>query len=170
MKKGLLPTAIVLSVIQGCVSGPTPGTAPALKADLQPMTYFIGSRHCSGTFLKSGKAISSIETISVELSGGWVVLRHDDDPPNRFQALESWGYDTKTGRFVAYLYDNSGGVREFASPGWEGDSFTWTNVDTSTPKWDRFVFEKRPDRAYQFTYEVTADGNTWIGIDSLICK
>ncbi|HEV2321839.1 MAG TPA: hypothetical protein VGT42_05690, partial [Gammaproteobacteria bacterium] len=61
------------------------------------------------------------------------------------------------------------GAREFSSPGWEGDRFVWTNLDTSTSKWDRFVFERQPDAAYRFTYAVTADGKTWTDVDSLVC-
>jgi len=169
MKTCLLLTATALLLIQGCAGGPVQPQAATLQAGLQPLAGFIGSRHCAGTFLKSGKAITSTETVTADLSGYWLTLRHADTPPFPFQALELWGYDSKAGHFVAYIYDNFGGVREFASPGWEGDSFTWTNVDTSMPKRDRFVFLRQPKGAYTFTYEVTSGGDAWTGVDSLSC-
>lgn len=167
MKTAPLFAATLL--LQACASAPVP-PRPALQPALAPLAGFIGSRHCAGSFLKSGKAISSTEIVSADLSGYWLTLRHADEPPFTFQALEQWGYDPKAGRFVAYIYDNFGGVRQFASPGWEGDRFTWTNVETSAPKRDRFVFEKQPNGAYRFTYEVSSDGNTWTGVDSLTCS
>lgn len=169
--KSLLAVSL-LPLIQACASTApaTAGTAPSLQPNLQPLAGFIGSRSCKGSFIKSGKAITSTETVRPDLSGHWLTLRHDDEPPFSFHALELWGYDATAGRFVAYMYDSGGGMREFTSPGWEGDSFTWTNVDTSAPKRDRFVFDRGPQGAYRFTYEVSADGNTWSGVDSLTCK
>jgi hypothetical protein len=168
MKTGILLMAMSLPLIQGCTSTPSPARA-TLRPALAPLAGFIGSRRCAGTFLKSGKAITSSETVAAELSGYWLTLRHTDTPPFPFQALELWGYDDKAGHFVAYIYDNFGGVREFASPGWDGDSFTWTDVDTSMPKRDRFVFERQPAGGYRFTYEVSGDGVTWTGVDRLTC-
>lgn len=168
MKMSLLLMAVTLPLIQGCASQGHPRTAPTLQPALLPLAGFIGSRRCRGSFLKSGKAISSTETVSSELSGYWLVLRHADDPPFPFNALEMWGYDPKGKHFTAFMYDNFGGMREFNSPGWGGDSFTWTNVDTSVGKRDRFVFAKQPG-GYRFTYEVSTDGSSWTGVDSLLC-
>lgn len=169
MKHNLLLIAMTLPLLQACASQGHPRSDPILQPALQPLVGFIGSRRCSGSFLKSGKAISSTETVSPELSGYWLMLRHADDPPFNFDALELWGYDSKGKHFTAYMYDNFGGVREFDSPGWQGDSFTWTNVDPTTVKQDRFVFEKQAAGGYRFTYEVTADGSNWTGVDSLLC-
>ena len=169
MKTSLLLMAMTLPLIQGCAGQAHPRTAPTLQPTLLPLAGFIGSRRCAGSFLKSGKAISSTETVSPELSGYWLVLRHTDEPPFSFDALEMWGYDPKSKHFIAYMYDNFGGAREFDSQGWQGDSFTWTNVNTSTPKWDRFVFERQAGGGYRFTYEVNTDGSHWTGVDSMLC-
>jgi len=169
MKTALLAMVMSLPLIQGCASNPGRVAPPILQPALAPLAGFIGSRSCKGSFLKSGKSISSVETIHPDLSGHWLSLRHDDDPPFSFHAFEMWGYDAKDQRFIAHMYDNLGGAREFDSPGWQGDSFTWTNVDTTTAKRDRFVFEKQPDGGYRFTYEVSADGSSWTGVDSLLC-
>lgn len=142
----------------------------ALQPALQPLAAFIGTRHCSGTFLKSGKAITATETFSAELSGYWLVMHHADDPPFSFDALETWGYDTQRKIFVAHMYDNFSSAREYATPGWDADKLTWTNVDTSARKRDRFVFEHAADGGYRYTYETSTDGNSWTGVDSLVCK
>jgi len=166
MRTRLLLTAMLL--LEACASAP-PQAGPGLQAALEPLAGFIGTRHCAGSFLKSGTAISSTETVSPDLSGHWLMLRHDDEPPFAFHALEMWGYDGTAGHFTAYMYDSGGGVRKFVSPGWEGARFTWTDVDTSAPKRDHFVFEKQPQGAYRFTYEVSTDGVSWTGVDSLTC-
>lgn len=167
MRHRLLPAAMLLPLLQAC-AGATPQAQPALQTSLEPLAGFIGSRQCAGSFLKSGKAINATETVSADLSGYRLTLRHDDAPPFSFHALELWGYDAKAGRFTARVYDNFGGDREFTSPGWEGGRFTWSNVDTSAAKRDRFVFEKEPG-GYRYTYEVSTDGATWTGVDSLLC-
>lgn len=165
--KRLAPAAVAaLTLVMATAQADTP---PALQPALAPLAGFLGSRHCSGNFIKNGKAISSDETFTAELSGHELMMRHADEAPFSFDALELWGYDAQKKRFVAHLFDSSGGAREFSSPGWEGDQFIWTNLDTSTPKWDRFVFERLPGSAYRFTYAVTADGKTWTDVDSLVC-
>lgn len=113
---------------------PTTGT--------RALSGFLGTRHCSGSFLKNGKAIGSTESFSADLSGHWLVMRHADEPPFAFDAPELWSYNAQKKVFIACIFDNLGGAREFSSPGWDGD---------------RFVFERQPDAAYPFTYAVTAD-------------
>lgn len=170
MKNGIFIMGISV-VLSACAAAPTPPARLTLNLQpaLLPLAGFIGERHCAGSFLKSGKAITSVESFSVDLSGYWLVMRHADEPPFPFDAVEMWGYDAKAQHFVAYIYDNFGGMRQYASPGWDGDRFVLTNVDTSNPKRDRFVFEKQPNSAYQFTYETSSDGITWTGADSLTC-
>lgn len=141
----------------------------ALQPALQPLARFLGTRHCSGTFLKSGKAISASESFSVELSGYWLMMRHADDAPNSFDALETWGYDDQRKLFVAHVYDNFSGNREYTSPGWDGTKLTWTNVAAANGKRDRFVFEQQANSAYRYTYELSSDDTNWTGVDSLVC-
>ena len=65
------------------------GSAPAaLKKEIEPLAPFIGGWECSGSFAKSGKPISSALNISPALEGAWLIVRHDDHPPNQFHALE----------------------------------------------------------------------------------
>lgn len=166
MKHRLL-LAATLPLLQACAGTPSQ-TAPALQPALAPLAGFLGTRHCAGSFLKSGKAISATETVSADLAGFRLTLRHDDEPPFSFHALEVWGYDDQANRYTAHIYDNFGGSREFTAPGWEGERLTLTNVDTSAPKRDRFVFDKVPG-GYRYTYEVSGDGASWTGVDSLTC-
>lgn len=142
----------------------------ALQPALQPLAAFLGTRHCSGTFLKSGKAIGATETFSAELSGYWLVMNHTDDAPNSFDAMETWGYDTDKKLFVAHVYDNFSGTREYTSPGWDGTKLVWTNVAAANGKRDRFVFEQEAKGAYRYTYELSNDDNNWTGVDSLLCS
>ncbi|HEU5399045.1 MAG TPA: hypothetical protein VFV77_07170 [Gammaproteobacteria bacterium] len=164
--KTLLQTMAILTLTMGTAGADTP---PALQPALAPLAGFLGTRHCSGSFLKNGKAIGSTESFSADLSGHWLVMRHADEPPLTFDALELWGCNAQKKVFIARIFDNFGGAREFGSSGWDGDRFVWTNLDTNTPKQDHFVFERQPDAGYSFTYAVTADGKIWTDVDSLVC-
>ncbi len=86
-------------------------------------------------------------------------MRHDDIPPNRFHALELWGWDAKQSQFTATIFDNFGGARHFTSAGWQDQSparaqaqtLTWNGeppAGATTPA-ERFVFRK--DSSPQFT-------------------
>ncbi len=57
-------------------------------------------------------------------------MRHDDMPPDRFHALELWGFDSSAKNFVAFIYDNFGGVRKFTSDGLAGDQLIWKGEST----------------------------------------
>lgn len=92
-------------------------TPVSLQPALKPLAGFLGSRHNSGSFLKSGKAIRSNETLTAKHSGHQLMLRHADQAPFSFDALERWGYDAQKKLFVAHLFDSFGCAREFSSPG-----------------------------------------------------
>jgi hypothetical protein len=148
----------------------TTGGPAHLKNELSSLQFFSGSWGCKGTFPASGKTIESHITFTPDLDGAWLSMRHDDIPPNRFHALELWGWDAKQSQFSATIFDNFGGARHFTSPGFQDQTLTW-NADTvapSTTPAERFVFRK--DSATQFTvnWEVNRDSAWKIG-DTLTC-
>ena len=143
---------------------------PKLAAELQPLAFFEGRWHCAGKFVQSGKPIHSDEMFAPDLDGRWLAMRHDDQPPFPFHALEMWDYDKTAKQFTAYIFDNFSGIRHFVSPGWAGEGLTWTNAAAMHGATDRFVFEKRDDAGYQVTYYLTRDGKKWSPVDSLRCR
>jgi hypothetical protein len=85
--------------------------SPSLKKELEPLAYFGGRWTCTGVFPSTGKAIASDIVARAGLEGAWLVLRHDDAPPNRFHATELWGFEPNGRQFVAYIFDNFGGAK-----------------------------------------------------------
>lgn len=148
----------------------TPAPTRGLAPSLQPLAFFKGHRQCAGKFVQSGKPISSTEIFTADLDGGWLAMRHEDNRPFNFHALELWGYDKQSRQFNGYFFDNFAGVRHFASPGWEGNRFTWTNTASTNGTTDRFVFGRNDAASYQVSYAVSRNGKDWTVGDMLSCR
>ncbi len=142
----------------------------ALAAELQPLAFFERRWNCAGRFVQSGKPISSTETFAPDLEGHWLSMRHDDQPPFSFHALELWGFDKTAGQFSAYIFDNFSGIRRFTSPGWADNRLVWTDTASVGGATDRFLFERKDSAQYQVTYAVSRDGKTWADVDTLQCQ
>jgi hypothetical protein len=169
---GVLAAALCVSPLvnflvaqDAMTSGPT-----HLKNEISSLQFFTGTWGCKGSFPATGKTIESRITFTPDLDGAWLAVRHDDTPPNKFHALELWGWDAKKSELTATIFDNYGGARHFTSPGWQDQSLTW-NADVAsgaTSPSERFVFRK--DSASQFTvnWEVNRD-NAWKVGDTITC-
>jgi hypothetical protein len=120
--------------------------------------------------VRNGKSIDSRETFTASLQGHWLTMRHDDQPPYPFHALELWGFDKDSRQLAAYLFDNFSSPRHFASSGWKDDRLTWTNTASARGVTDRFVFQRKGAQAYQVTYAVTrGSGTAWATVDTSLC-
>lgn len=174
MHYDVTPWKTVTAALDKFLSVSTPAApatpAPALVQELQSLAFFAGHWSCAGQFVQSRKPISSNETFTADLDGHWLAMRHDDQPPFPFHALEMWSYDKVAKQFNAYVFDNFSGIRRFTSSGWVGDQLTWTDSAFTHGATDRFVFERKAADAYQVTYAVSRDGKTWAPGDTLLCQ
>jgi hypothetical protein len=146
------------------------GTVPAFKNSIASFQYFSGTWGCQGSFPATGKTIASELTFAPALDGAFLSLQHDDLPPNKFHALEMWGWDAKNSTFSATIFDNSGGARHFTSSGWQDQSLTW-NADiapVATAPAERFVFRKDSGTQMTVNWEVNRDSSWKVG-DTLTC-
>lgn len=73
--------------------------APDLKPEMASLAYFQGAWSCEGAF-SSGEKISADLIFRSDLDGAWLLLRHDDRPPNVFHAVGLWGFDKAQNRSV----------------------------------------------------------------------
>jgi hypothetical protein len=141
---------------------PSPGPPATLP------TYFIGSWKCDGVFPASGKKISSTMTFAPDLDGKTIVKHHDDtSPPALYHAIEIWTYSATDKQYHAAIVDNFGGVREFSSPGWDGNRFIWTSAPSVKPL-QQFAYERRDPDSFNVDWRVSRDGAYVIG-DTLTC-
>lgn len=156
-----LPTLFAL------LAAATPAAATPAPAAMAPLAYFAGDWQCAGRFA-DGRAIRSRESFAPELDGRWLRMRHDDEAPSRYRAAEWWGRDDAAGQFVVTVFDNGGGMRRYASPGWTGDRLTLANTATRGYR-DRFVFHRLGSEAYQVDYAYLDATGAWHPGDTLRC-
>jgi hypothetical protein len=172
--------SLVLVLVALAALGPRLSSAPqqedqtsgsqAPKKELEPLAYFGGRWTCTGVFPSTGKEIASDIVARVGLEGAWLVLQHDDAPPNRFHATELWGFEPESKQFVAYIFDNFGGARKFTSPGWAGTQWIWSGESKPGPATsERFVFTRVSAKALTTSYEVKRGTAEWAVGDKLTC-
>jgi hypothetical protein len=150
----------------------SPSNSVNLNQQIEPLAYFTGHWSCEGVFPSSGKTIASQIIFAPDLEGAWLTVRHDDAPPNRYHAYEMWGFDPQSKVFVAYIYDNFGGVRKFTSPGWSDTEFTWMGEASKSdpPTSERFVFKRDGPSQFVTSYEVKRGSGSWATGDKLTCQ
>jgi hypothetical protein len=141
-----------------------------LQSELAQFSGWLGEWRCDGKFLKSGAPIASTVRFSPALQGRWIEMQQDDLPPNRFHALEFWGYSTKTETFTANVFDNfSESSRVFEAKPMSHGVLTW-NRDVSgagATRAEQFIFENA-DGKLKITYQVMRSGSWAVG-DVLNC-
>jgi hypothetical protein len=148
------------------------GSEPKLKKEIEAFAPLQGKWACAGVFPSSGKKIESQIAFAPDLDGAWLVKRHDDQPPNVFHDAEYWGFDSAAKQFVAYIYDNFGGVRKFTSSGWTDDKLTWLGEPSKSdpPRLERFVYQRDSPTQIEVNWEVKQGAKDWSIGDSLTCK
>jgi hypothetical protein len=151
-------SAVAFAISGGPVVAATPSDA---------LSYFAGDWHCSGMFPANGRAISSNLHFDWNEEAAALVKRHDDEPPNGFHAVELWA-SAKDGGLRDTIADPYAGVRYYASPGWSGDTLTWTNVAEASSK-DRFTYTRLKPGAMRVDWASSKDGSTFVVGDTLTC-
>ena len=144
-------------------------TGPALADEVKALGFFQGSWSCQGEFPASGRTIASAERFAPELLGHWLMMRHVDQPPFSFKAVEMWRYDAAAKGFENYIFDDAAGIRRYTSPGWQGRRLTWTLAASGQPL-DRFVFERKDATHYAVDYSHITGNQTWALVDTLQCE
>jgi len=133
-------------------------------ADGDGLVYFVGAWQCAGAFA-NGRPIEADLRVDRALDGGWLVIHHDDRPPNKYHALLEW-HAGATG-WVASVQDSSGGLRSFRSTGWDGAQLVWDRSDAAVAD-QRLAYHRLDPGRFEVSYAVRArDG--WQTVDRLTC-
>lgn len=134
-----------------------------------PFSSFIGRWHCDGQFASNAKKISANLVFESILDGKFMLFRHDDEAPFNYHAWSEWGWDTKARQFVSTTQDSAGGIRLFVSPGWDGQTLTWSGGSLPNSSDERFVFERLGDLSFRVSYFHKKDAS-WLAVDSSSCS
>lgn len=136
---------------------------------MQTLGYFQGAWHCDGRFPASGRTIASNMRYAFEMDGAALVKHHDDISPGaHYHAIETWGFDAKAGRYNAAILDSFGGVRRFASAGWQRDTLAWDSAPEVQPA-QRFVYSRLGQDRYRVDWEIDRGKGLVVG-DTLTCE
>jgi hypothetical protein len=151
---------------------PSTAAPSALKPAMEPLAFFIGEWNCLGEFIVSMKPVAAHISAAPDLDRSWISFRWTDREPSTFHALELFGFDKTARHFTNFIHDNFGGVRLFNSPGWEGDTLTWTGNElvTSAPPSERFVIERKSAKEFVITWETRKPQADWAAGDRLTCR
>jgi DNA-binding transcriptional regulator YhcF (GntR family) len=144
--------------------------APLCAADLgsAPFEYFVGHWDCAGHFAANGAAIKSSIAFAWQESTQTLHVQHDDLAPNPYHAVELWGQSKAAKEYRNTIGDSYSGIRWLTSPGWTGDSLSWTRLDKGKPA-EKFTYNRK--NASQMTVEwfVAKPSGEFVLSDSLNC-
>src|SRR5579864_3754316 len=105
---------------------PVPNTAP----DFSSMKFLLGTWHCRQKITRPGDRRET-DTYTMAYDG-WQMQEHMDSPPfdkyrTRHEVGDSWAtWDPMSKLWVSQTVDNFGAFGLVTSPGWVGNTITWS--------------------------------------------
>jgi hypothetical protein len=122
----LLSSAAVSAQVE---STPVPATA---KPDFSQMMFLTGTWTCSTKSARRPTAYTTTSTAQVSPDGYWLVTETTTHTaswiPKELHSTDRVTYDPSTSRWIDIGYDDGGGYNVSTSPGWTGNSITWTDL------------------------------------------
>ena len=161
---------LFLSFFLFCASHSLKAQAINQKVPASMISFFTGEWQGDGTFA-NGKPISSNVSFTLSLDSSWLIENHEDIPPNKYKAVSMWGIDPSNSRFIAFIFDNSGGHRKFDSDGWQAGKLVLSTKEYVKGRgniFEHFIYEEKSNESFKMTFEVSWDGTTWTLVDSLL--
>lgn len=132
---GLALATITAGSIALAASSPTIESTPApkpAKPDFSAMMFLNGSWTCSTKSARRPAPYITTNTTSIDPSGYWQVTKSTVKAmawfPYPTQGTDWVTYDSSTNRWVDVFQGDFGGYGVSTSPGWSGDSSTWTDA------------------------------------------
>jgi hypothetical protein len=143
--------------------------APLGAADTgsTPFEYFTGHWDCAGHFA-NGAAIKSTIAFAWQESTQTLHVQHDDLAPNQYHAVEMWGQSKAAMDYRSTIGDSFSGIRWLTSPGWVGDSLSWTRLDKSRPA-ERFTYTRKSESHMTVQWFAAKSGGELALGDTLDC-
>jgi len=146
MKHSIWPVVAALALLLGFAASPAVSTAqpapaptpvPMQKPDFSSMMFLTGTWNCTQTL--RGKTRPDTSTTSIGMDGMWMVTQDTAPPFDQYRTFTITGttytgYDPTIKQWVQLGADTGGGYGLGSSPGWQGNTMTWTSkgLDGST--------------------------------------
>ena len=132
------------------------------------LDVFVGAWSCAGHFTANNRPISAHLSISRDAATNALIVRHDDDPPLGYHALEIWSA-TKPGTLRASISDAFSGMRWFGADGWNGSTLTWRRPAEGAVE-EQFRYVLDPAGGFRVDWSTARkDGTLAIG-DTIACQ
>jgi hypothetical protein len=124
-------------VVSTAQPAPAPTMVPITKPDFSSMMFLTGTWNC--TQMLRGKTRPDTSTTTVSMDGMWMVTQDTAPPFDQYRTAtingtSYMGYDPTIKQWVQLGVDTGGGYGIGTSPGWQGNTITWTakGLDGST--------------------------------------
>jgi hypothetical protein len=132
-------TSLVITLAAiGIVGASTPTPTPDIKPDWTSMQYQLGTWNCSKTGIPNRPGTSTSTVVNtMTLDDHWM-LTHSVSPPfdavrtKKSELVGYIGYERASQLWIFFGATNFGFWDFQTSPGWRGDTITWTVYNTST--------------------------------------
>jgi hypothetical protein len=120
-------TAPLASIAQTPAAAPTP--VPITKPDFSSMSFYLGTWQCTQPL--RGGTRPETDTYTMGMDGMWMVNSTNAPPFDQYRTVAQTGmgyysYDPTLKMWVTTGVDNLGGYGMQSSPGWQGNTITWT--------------------------------------------
>lgn len=120
---------VAAPVVSTAQPAPAPTMVPLAKPDFSPMMFLAGTWNC--TQMLRGKMRPDTTTYAVGMDGMWLVGQDAAPPFDQYRTttINSTNYmtfDTTLRQWVQVGVDTGGGYGMQSSPGWVGNTITWT--------------------------------------------
>lgn len=119
-------SAVALAQVE---STPVPTTP---KVDFSKMSFLTGTWNCSVMSSRRPGPYRTTSVATIDRDGYWLITRTTVHPASwikrSFTTEDRMTYDPSTSRWIDMEYDDQGGFDLSTSPGWVGNTITWSDV------------------------------------------
>ncbi|MGA8534294.1 MAG: hypothetical protein WB615_09335 [Candidatus Tumulicola sp.] len=129
-----MATAPLVSTAQ---PAPAPTPVPMARPDFSSMQFYVGTWSCTQPL--RGKTRPETDVNSIGMDGAWMVTQSTAPPFDQYRTYTIngtgyTGYDPTIKQWIQTGVDSGGGYGIGTSPGWQGNTITWTGkgLDGST--------------------------------------
>lgn len=141
----------------------------AADPEVSQLDFFVGRWNCDGHFVAKNTEIKSVVTFSWDEETKSLSVRHEDLAPNRYNAFELWGVSKAAKEYRGSVADAYSGIRWYTSPGFVGETLTWTRNEGGVPA-ERFSYTRKSPTQFNLEWRIARNGKKLTLGDTVECR